>query len=417
MHTCALTSAGGVQCWGANSFSQLGDNTLENKHTPVAVSGLSSGVAAIAVGAYHSCALTSAGGVQCWGFNNSGQLGDSTTLNKLTPVTVSGLSSGVAAIAMGAYHSCALTSAGGVQCWGSNSDGQLGDNTRVEKRAPVPVSQLIPAVTAIAAGGYTSCVIAATGGAQCWGDNKYGQLGDNSTVGKSLPVIVSGSVFADTDHDGESDDAELLAGTDPLNAASNSSNFTVISFEEGVPASWSKPAAANVGWSVDASQFIHLSKSLRSGVIGNNGKAQMEFTANIASTNFSFHLKTSTETNDVFRVYVDGVGKVAKSGIQDWQLISLLVTPGIHTIKFDYTKNGSVAAGSDAVWIDKFTYLDGTDTDDDSLPNYIDPDDDNDGVPDYIDANPLNAAVNNEMTLPLNSEYKGSQVRDENSAQ
>jgi alpha-tubulin suppressor-like RCC1 family protein len=92
----------------------------------VDVSGLSSGVTAIAVGVYHTCALTASGGVRCWGSNGYGQLGDGTIDARLTPVDVSSLSSGVAAIAAGWSHTCALTASGGVKCWGSNGYGQLG---------------------------------------------------------------------------------------------------------------------------------------------------------------------------------------------------------------------------------------------------------------------------------------------------
>lgn len=189
-HTCALRSAGEVKCWGYNSFGQLGDNTTESKATPLTPGNLSSGVTAVAAGRNHTCAITSNGGVQCWGLNNGGQLGDGTLDERLTPVAVVGLSSGVSALAAGNMHTCALLSSGGVTCWGRNAYGQLGDGTTKEKLTPVDVVGLESNVTALTAGYDHTCAVLNTGSVQCWGRNDQGQLGNSTINASATPVNV-----------------------------------------------------------------------------------------------------------------------------------------------------------------------------------------------------------------------------------
>ena len=191
-HTCALTATGGVKCWGSNGSGQLGDGSSTNRSTPVDVNGLASGVSAIDAGRSHSCVLTAAGGVKCWGYNAFGQLGDGSTATRLTPVDVSGLAGGVAAIAAGAYHSCGLTTAGGVKCWGNNVYGALGDGSTTTRLTPFDVSGLASGVSAIAVGTYRTCALTATGGVKCWGNNGFGALGDGSTTNRLTPVNVGG---------------------------------------------------------------------------------------------------------------------------------------------------------------------------------------------------------------------------------
>ncbi len=191
-HTCAVTSLGGVKCWGLNNNGQLGDNSTTSRLTPVDVSGLTSGVTAIATGSYHTCALTTSGGVKCWGLNDNGQLGDSSNTRRLTPSEVSGLSSGVAAIATGSYHTCALTTSGSVKCWGLNDNGQLGNNSNTPRLTPGDVWGLTSGVTAIATGSYHTCALTTSGSVKCWGLNDNGQLGDNANTRRSVPAEVSG---------------------------------------------------------------------------------------------------------------------------------------------------------------------------------------------------------------------------------
>lgn len=96
-------------------------------------------VVQVAAGEYHTCAVTTAGGLKCWGRDNYGQLGnDTATVNQPTPVDVLGLTSGVARVAAGANHTCAVTTAGGLKCWGYDVYGQLGNDAALTNQ-PTPV--------------------------------------------------------------------------------------------------------------------------------------------------------------------------------------------------------------------------------------------------------------------------------------
>jgi len=202
-HTCALITGGGVKCWGRNDYGQLGDGSIEERHTPVTVSvsaggGPLGGVTIITAGGYHTCAVAN-GAAKCWGDNESGQLGvgAATTEPISAPVQVSGLTSGVAAISAGEYHTCALLNDTTVKCWGYNNRGQLGDGTRTERWTPVVVTDTtshspLSGVLAITGGYGHTCALVTGGGIKCWGDNSNGQLGDGTTIERWTPVDVSG---------------------------------------------------------------------------------------------------------------------------------------------------------------------------------------------------------------------------------
>lgn len=192
-HFCTLLEPGGIKCWGANDYGQLGDNTFESRSTAVYVAGVISGVRSVAAGSWHSCALLDSGGVRCWGRNDSGQLGDGTMENRSAPSFVSGLTSGVFDIAAGGFHSCALLDSGGVTCWGSNLFGQLGGGTTgLTSTVPTAVPSLSVGVAFVSGGGQHTCALLNSGGVRCWGSNEHGQLGNGTTDNSMEPVDVVG---------------------------------------------------------------------------------------------------------------------------------------------------------------------------------------------------------------------------------
>jgi large repetitive protein len=195
VHTCVVTSAGGVRCWGSNEYGQLGNGETANSTTPVSVAGLSNGVVSIAAGSNSTCALTDAGAVWCWGDNAAGQLGNGTFTQSSLPVKVLGATgdaplSGAIAIAAGESHACAVTNSGAALCWGDNSRGELGNGSEIGSSIPVNVTGLSTGVAAIAAGSKFTCAVLTDTKALCWGDGSNGQLGNGSTAGVTTPAAV-----------------------------------------------------------------------------------------------------------------------------------------------------------------------------------------------------------------------------------
>ena len=140
--------------------------------------------------ATHACALRSDGKVRCWGSNSNGELGNGTTTNSSTAVGVTGITTATQ-IAVGGAHTCALLSGGTIKCWGANNLYQTGDgvNTTTIRTTPVSVSGISNAVQ-ISAGNQHTCAVLSDGTTKCWGANNYGQYGNASITQPTdrLPV-------------------------------------------------------------------------------------------------------------------------------------------------------------------------------------------------------------------------------------
>ncbi|MCL2164838.1 MAG: hypothetical protein FWH55_10725 [Oscillospiraceae bacterium] len=214
--TCALDLAGQVYCWGHNGYGQLGDNSVIDRTTPVAVNATAGTgdmadktITKISTSGFHTCAIDSFGQVYCWGYNYMGLLGNNSYTNQNTPVAVNttagtGDMAGktIVQVSTGSSHTCALDSVGYVYCWGANGNGQLGDNSSSQKYTPVAVNTTAgtgdmnsKTITQITIGdGWFTCALDTAGQVYCWGQNNYGQLGDNSFTDSLTPVAVNTSV-------------------------------------------------------------------------------------------------------------------------------------------------------------------------------------------------------------------------------
>ena len=198
-HSCGLTNDGAAYCWGANSHGQLGSGTVSPGHLiPLSVAGQHV-FTGLTTGISFSCGITMNGTGLCWGNNFVGQLGSgSEEILSPIPTNIAGglrfthVSGGADATA------CAVSNSGDAYCWGLNWLGSLGDGSPIdpdvptESRVPVRVVGGL-SFQSISVGGYFACGMATGNHLYCWGDNRWGQLGNGSTTSTSTPTQVAAS--------------------------------------------------------------------------------------------------------------------------------------------------------------------------------------------------------------------------------
>jgi alpha-tubulin suppressor-like RCC1 family protein len=186
-HSLALKSNGKLYAWGSNNYGQLGDGTAVDKLSPVPIAG--NDWVEFVAGLDHNLALKSNGTLWAWGSNNYGQLGDGTTVDKLSPVPIEETDTDWGEIASGWNHSLAQKSNGELFAWGRNDAGQLGDGTTVDKLSPVQIGS-DEKWQKIEGGSWHTIARKSDGSFSSWGLNNYGQLGDGTTINRGLPVTV-----------------------------------------------------------------------------------------------------------------------------------------------------------------------------------------------------------------------------------
>jgi len=182
--TCSVQTTGSVFCWGGNNRSQVGDGVAAvsppDRPTPVLVNGIPSAVQ-VTVGNTHVCVRTVAGAVWCWGDNQFGQItgtSNFTEPNDKIEIPVMVIASGAVDLSAGNFHSCAVMTAGSVQCWGSNSQSEsTGSTSAGSYVAPTAVGGVSGAVS-VAAGRANTCAVLSDATAKCWGSTERGSLGN-----------------------------------------------------------------------------------------------------------------------------------------------------------------------------------------------------------------------------------------------
>lgn len=198
-HSMALTSEGQLYTWGYNEYGQLGNNTTTDALTPQLITVSGATFASIAGGRYHSMALTTDGKLYTWGSNVYGQLGNDSATTALTPqlITVSGVT--FASIACSAYHSMALTSEGQLYTWGSNATGELGNGTDIDALTPQLITVAGVTFANISCGYSFSTALSSDGKLYTWGSNEYGQLAISLRQSYTTPqlITVSGVTFTE----------------------------------------------------------------------------------------------------------------------------------------------------------------------------------------------------------------------------
>lgn len=198
-HGCVIRGDGKIYCWGNNGSGQLGLGSTSPSTQPTlslaSVTGSLIYPISVAAGGNHSCAVDINGTVQCWGANSNGQLGNGNTTDQLSPVVFQ-IPSGRRArqVSAGFTFTCALLDDNTVWCAGAGSSGQLGNNSTSSSATPVQVqvsggTNALSDVVEITTGDFHACALGTDGGAYCWG----AAMGNGSTSQQNRAIYAANS--------------------------------------------------------------------------------------------------------------------------------------------------------------------------------------------------------------------------------
>jgi alpha-tubulin suppressor-like RCC1 family protein len=189
-HACAILDNAQISCWGSNGDGEVGNGSTAAVITaPSATLAFPGGLTAegVSAGGSHTCAVLSSGGVSCWGSDSNGQLGNGAPSADVTqPPSAISLPAGAVAVATGANHSCAVLTTNALYCWGDDDSGQIG-TAGANADAISPALILSAGVQAVALGDNHTCALLTDGSVACWGSDSKGQLGNGAAGNTDAP--------------------------------------------------------------------------------------------------------------------------------------------------------------------------------------------------------------------------------------
>ena len=191
-HTAAVRTNGTLWTWGCNTCGKLGDITTVNKSSPVSVAGGFTDWCQVSDGPLHTAAVRTNGTLWTWGLGTTGRLGTNSTVNRSSPTCISGTFTDWCQVSAGCAHTAAVRQNGTLWTWGCATNGILGTNSTVSRSSPVSVVGDFTDWCQVSVGFANSAAIRQNGTLWSWGANSLGQVGDNTTVAKSSPVSVVG---------------------------------------------------------------------------------------------------------------------------------------------------------------------------------------------------------------------------------
>lgn len=190
-NTYAIDKYNRLWAWGHNLHGQIGDNTATSRRTPVLVGGSVKTFCSVTKKGYlHTTLLDKNGAIWACGYNNVGQIGDNSTVSRSTPIKVSGSNKTFCKLFAGAFSNYAIDINNQLWAWGQNQYGQLGDNSTTNRSTPVSIHGKKKTFCYVESNYHGVIAVDKNGVVWGWGGNTYGMIGDITYVQKSTPIII-----------------------------------------------------------------------------------------------------------------------------------------------------------------------------------------------------------------------------------